>query len=640
VDLYNKLPAGSRLMNLGKSGALLSYGLQTEMPAVCSDATIEEYWKHVGAILEYRSGTRLGFRERGVVIKLCQDYDRESSRIGMDKKSGKPKREAVKYSWRKPRSLEDLLENIEAWMPFTRGQEEMIYMQLREYLRPAIAEIERTDFTDKLKLAPGINVMDVTDLSDGLKTLVIRSVIEWVHKHGRKIVVIIPEAWKFIPEGRSTPVKLALEALIREGAGVENFVWMDSQDLRGVDKMLLRSVIVWLFGVQRQKNEVASTLASIPDHPKPTATEVMQLGKGQFYVCYGTTLKHTYVQPAGMDDSHAQAIARGEESPDSWRQIERALDQTAKDESETENETPEGSLAERDAEISPQEDRLGGDVLLSTKRESATDVEDQRPRAADRGALGGQVGKWIGGAPGRQLWVDHSDEMMNNETEDETVWKEKYEELKAQFDTLVATHDAIAQEVGRLRDEILKLRSPSGASRPLLRADEDGGEGPAESDAGSEPVMSAAVDGKGLGTAALVPTLLSTAQEQIYCYIIARAEKDLRVPELLVSRPELRIHARRARNHLCRRLSLRGALGILISEKFFDRAIEFSDVRKELIRRGFLASKAPNRQISQALEGIVELGFLTKEDTGYQAVPGMKIHIVEAGARAERAAAR
>lgn len=247
-----------------------SFRQQNTIPPFFSESTIADYWKYVVSIVENLMSVKLGWQERGWIVKLCQDYERE----------GKTKKDH--YEWEQPKSLRELLGNVEMALPHLRGTAEMICMQLREYLKAVVREIEKTEFSDKLDLRPGINVMDVTELSDGLKALVIRSVIEHVHKHGRKTVIIIPEAWKFIPEGRSTPVKLALEGLIREGAGVGNFVWMDSQDLRGVDKLLLRSVIVWLFGVQRQKNEVASTLASIPDHPKPSATEVMQLGKGEF----------------------------------------------------------------------------------------------------------------------------------------------------------------------------------------------------------------------------------------------------------------------------------------------------------------------------------------------------------------------
>jgi hypothetical protein len=101
------------------------------------------------------------------------------------------------------------------------------------------------------------------------------------------------------------------------------------------------------------------------------------------------------------------------------------------------------------------------------------------------------------------------------------------------------------------------------------------------------------------------------------------------VAELFVNRPELLVKIQRKTIELDA-TNLKGSLAILISEKYFDHAREFVDVRKDLIRRGFLGSKAPNQQISQALQGLVEMGFLTKEENNsFLAVAGMKVNIQE-----------
>jgi hypothetical protein len=553
-----------------------SFRLQTQIPAFFSESTITDYWKYVVSIVENLMSVKLGWQERGWIVKLCQDYE--------------DKTKAKAYKWKRPKTLKELLRNCTIASPHLRGTAEMIVMQLTEYLQSVVREIGQTEFSAKLELEPGINVMDVTELSDGLKALVIRSVIEHVHKRGRRIIVIIPEAWKFIPEGRSTPVKLALEGLIREGAGVGNFVWMDSQDLRGVDKLLLRSVIVWLFGVQRQKNEVASTLASIPDHPKPTATEIMQLGKGEFYVCYGQTLVWTYVQPAGMEDAHAQAIARGDESPDSWRQISKALDDETGDRGQ------------------------GIPTSESLPEESASEIQNQ---------VGGDRD-----VPG---------------SEDDAVWKEKYEALEEEHKTLIETHDALAKEVGRLREEMLNLtkalqakeaRSPSGASRPPLRAGADEGEGTAESEAAPGAVTGAADARSALGAAASVPAngkeysarrFTKQYYDAIYGFVKRRAEKDPGILELLTRRPELRVTVERPTIEADSG-TLRGALALMISKKFFDSPQNGNTAFNELKRLGRSVAK-PN--VYRELDKLADLGFVTKEETGYQAVPGMKIYIVE-----------
>jgi hypothetical protein len=542
-----------------------SFRLQTQIPAFFSESTIEEYWKYVVAIVENLMNVKLGWQERGWIVKLCQDYSRE----------GKTK--AQSYKWKKPKSLRELLANVEIALPHLRGNAEMVCMQLREYLKPAVREIDRTTFSDKLDLARGINVMDITELSDGLKALVIRSVIEWVHKHGRKIVVIIPEAWKFIPEGRSTPVKLALEGLIREGAGVGNFVWMDSQDLRGVDKLLLRSVIVWLFGVQRQKNEVASTLASIPDHPKPSATEIMQLGKGEFYVCYGPTLVRTYVQPAGMEDIHAQAIARGEERPESWTQIVRSLDAES-----GESRPGDGNMAGRSA----------GD--MAGDRQNHRSIGDQ----------------------------DLQEEAQSFSAEEETMWKEKYDAfIKALSQALGCDNepDAVIETIGNLKrghDHLAeRIRASEEAGETVLHA----------------PQHSAALAGsaekaaEGTPRASISAAAINGNYDGIYRYIVDRAarEKEPALVGLLVQHPELMINVERKVISIDYE-TVPGAIAKLIADRFFDQPHNGYQTFLELQRRGRKCAKVT---VNQALSQMAEMGFLTREEEGYRAAPGMKVTV-------------
>lgn len=558
-----------------------SFRLAHNIPAYFSEATLEEFWHHVVAILEYRSEAHLGWRERGMVMKLCTEYEgvgyrdveQQPAKEGKKAKNsaGHMKRARVRYGWKAASTLEGVLENIELYFPFANRGDEMILLQLREYLEPAIAEIRKTSFSEKLELTRGINVMDITDLSDGLKSLVIRSVIEHIHKRMRKTVVIVPEAWKFIPEGRSTPVKLALEGLIREGAGIENFVWMDSQDLRGVDKKLLRSVIVWLFGVQRQRNEVAMTLDSIPDHPKPSATEIMQLGKGQFFVSYGTVCFATYVQPAGMEDEHAKAIALGDEDPSSWKGIEAEL------------------RKRRDVE-NPEEEALRDAPGSSAKHPVPQD--------------------------------DREDE----------VYREQYLQLRAK---IVAALDLPVSETvasdQELVTEVHLLKKAHGILSGRLEELEKASRAPVSPDAG-KPAEGHVTPSAGNGN---YPNPFDAAAdlESVWRFVLERAasvDGAAQLLRVLSARPELEIKIER-KTVSTDPSKLWGAVALLISEAFFDNPRKSADVRGELVRRGFMGVKTPDIRVFGALEELVKRGFLTKESTGYQAVPGMKIHIREAG---------
>jgi hypothetical protein len=297
-----------------------SFRLSKPIPAFFREPSGGSFWRYVSTIVEGALEVKLGFQERGYLMFLCEEQ-KKTRTVG----SGKKEHTETVYSWPAAKSLATLRENLAIAKPHLRGTAQMICIQLAEYLNQIIPVIERAKLSDTLKLTRGINVMDISDLPTSVQALVIRSTVEWVREHERNTIVVMPEAWKFIG-GKSTPVKTAAEQFIREGAALQNYLWLDSQDLRGVDPLLLRQIGVWIFGVQRERNEVKNTLDSIPDLPKPTAAQLMQLKKGQFFAAYGDKCVLTYVQPAGMGDEHARAIARGEESPESWKRIVQELD--------------------------------------------------------------------------------------------------------------------------------------------------------------------------------------------------------------------------------------------------------------------------------------------------------------------------
>jgi hypothetical protein len=213
------------------------------------------------------------------------------------------------------RSLADVHANVKKALKTARGISEGVYTTLDAYLDIVVPRIARVDWAPALELRPGINVVDVSDRATfppELQGLVMRSVLEAVYESFEDVITIIPEAWEFIPQGRGSPVKLAAVELIRKGAGLRNFVWLDSQDIGGVDKEILRSCPVWLLGVQREANEIKRVLGNIPDgisKPKPGA--IATLERGQFFACYGRHAIKTYVQPAWIHDVDAQCIARG-----------------------------------------------------------------------------------------------------------------------------------------------------------------------------------------------------------------------------------------------------------------------------------------------------------------------------------------
>ena len=302
-----------------------SFRVASPIPPYFKDRTD---WPFVRTILEATAGEKLKF-ERAQIMNLCQDY------------------EGPEGKWDAPKTLADVLQNAEralfvpdpSWKKIEgvaaplvpnkhcRGFVRNVYTVLVEYLREVVPEIERLPYTKTLELAGGLNVMDLTAYTFPLQALVVRSVIEFVGSRAQSTITVIPEAWKFAPKMRNSPVRMAAEELIRQGAALRNFLWCDSQDLAGISSVLLRQVTVWLFGVQRDPREIERTLEHIPaDQAKPNKRDIATLGRGEFIVSFERQLYRVYVQPAWMTPAHAEAIARGEESVESAREIVRDFD--------------------------------------------------------------------------------------------------------------------------------------------------------------------------------------------------------------------------------------------------------------------------------------------------------------------------
>jgi hypothetical protein len=248
-------------------------------------------WQYVSALLEATLKEKMRF-ERSWIMTACKGTS----------------------------SLLDVKRNIEQSLanPKLNSLSRSVCTTLDEYLNLILPQISVTTFSNTLDLQPGVNAMDLERLRDELQSLVIRSVLETVLKEMHDIIVVIPEAWKFIPQERGNPCKQLAEEFIRQGATNHNYLWIDSQDMSGVDKTLLKQVSTWILGLQSERNEVRHTLDQmpIPKRMRPDEDEIMTLKRGHFYACTPQWSKKVYVQPSWMNESMATAIAVGHKDVD------------------------------------------------------------------------------------------------------------------------------------------------------------------------------------------------------------------------------------------------------------------------------------------------------------------------------------
>ncbi len=100
-------------------------------------------------------------------------------------------------------TLADVQEEVREKLATAKGMDLGAFTQLDAYLEMIVPEIARADLADKLDLAPGLNVMDVSEFQTPMQMLFVQSALDWINAKCRKTTVVIPEAWEFVPQGKA-----------------------------------------------------------------------------------------------------------------------------------------------------------------------------------------------------------------------------------------------------------------------------------------------------------------------------------------------------------------------------------------------------------------------------------------------------
>ncbi|MBU1173333.1 MAG: ATP-binding protein [Proteobacteria bacterium] len=194
-----------------------------------------------------------------------------------------------------------------------RELDKSVLISLQAYLDKIIPELQYAPLSHTLDIKDGINIMDLERFKEETQEIIIKSILEEVLNKEKNTLVIIPECWKYLPEKLGNPVKRPAEAFIRQGATNNNFLFLDSQDITGVSKTILKQVSNWILGYQTEINEIKRTLEQIPlsKKLKPNPEDIATLKKGNFFVATSEFVKKCYSQPSWLDDKTAKKVALG-----------------------------------------------------------------------------------------------------------------------------------------------------------------------------------------------------------------------------------------------------------------------------------------------------------------------------------------
>jgi hypothetical protein len=601
------------------------------IPPYFSEPTNDEeqpLWRWVKSILEASQQRKLNFEEAWI-IRCCEDprsaktlkdvHENIKALLGgeggyVEKGRGKKKKKEWKYT-RKPVS----------------GINAGVYTSLKAYFDIVMPQLARLPYTKKLTLHNGLNVMDLREYAMETQALVIRSVMEWVYQHEKGVRVIVPEAQDFVPQGKNSPVKMACETLVRKAGANKNFMWLDSQDMAAVDKIMLRACSIVGIGVQTEAHEIDRSLDGL-FMPQLRPVDIARLKIGEFFVrTPEAKVSKVYVQPAWMDSElHAQAIAKGEESVASARQMLRAFKDSRKPHQLLQvqiQEVPDGEEKEEGrTDVHRFEERRGEDgdrdkgdgvaaSILSDVR-----VADEAEKIPSPQILNENPSR--AESPLRrvkeQFYPDGASRHANESEAPMPATPSLADKMRGYYEShvrlFVNMPDGFESNFVAFLDDYRKLVEAHDALAARVRAFEEH-----EFESGADVPTNGDGD-KNISREAL---------EEMYGFIRLRLMKDPAVLEILARQPEIRVKVERQIIH-AKGDTMDGRLALLVHEGFFDKQKTRADVGAELRRRGVLKDKANLKILSPYLAKLTSHGFLTREGDSFRAVAEMKKQVAVA----------
>lgn len=319
-----------------------------------------------------------------------------------------------------------------------RGLTESVYTSLEKYFEKVVPKIEQANLTTELELHEGLNIMDLRHLDREIQALVIGRTIKRIYEEFEDVIVVLPEAWKFLPQGTGSPCKAPVETFIREAAEKGDYLWIDSQDMTGMDKQPLKQTNNWILGYQREKNEVDRTRDQMPmaKRQAPGKEEIMSLKIGEFFLCDKSGVKKVYVDPIWINEIEidgksgeelARAVAKGEISSEEVKRERKK------------------QMAEREGEEDDQEQNIEseGDGETLSDESNEDDVEAGKEELEKRlNTLSERIESLKQQVEASQETIEEKDRKIEELKEERDEYENKVENLKA--------------DVERLREEVDK----------------------------------------------------------------------------------------------------------------------------------------------------------------------------------------
>lgn len=150
-------------------------------------------------------------------------------------------------------------------------------------LRRLETELADYSLSSTLDMESGrVNVMALNSLSSEAQQLVIKTAFELALKHhNRRTVLVIDEAFRFLPQAYSSACKKPVQDVITQGAKTGLFVWLATQFIATTEKDAIKGMANKLLGRQDDPTEIKATLERLRE-TKVSSDDLMTLKRGEF----------------------------------------------------------------------------------------------------------------------------------------------------------------------------------------------------------------------------------------------------------------------------------------------------------------------------------------------------------------------
>jgi len=327
-------------------------------------------------------------------------------------------------------------------------------------------ETAKVTTVPQLRLNNGINRMDINQFSLEAQQLIVKNSFEdALRVYKRNLVLVIDEAFKFIPQGYSSAATRAIMNVMTQGAKTGLFGWISTQFLATTDKDPLKACAVKFLGTQDHTTEIKHTLDLIPEvRGKFSPDNIMKLKLGHWILVRKRPMYVgiVYALPWGIPEDVGRKVALGELTPEHVRDqyLVKVMEENEmvwkekfdklKKEVDEQIRILQGQVAEKQFEV----DKL---------REQGVPRSEAEKRVTELATKLTETSSLLDKTEKERDFFSHAKDELTQVLKEKEVevskLKSEIEQVKASVQTLREWKDKVVEQLGEKEKELANLQS-------------------------------------------------------------------------------------------------------------------------------------------------------------------------------------